>query len=84
MADQESLLKFQGVEGLEQIVCRLLHAIPGGGLVRRTDPSSCNAVHMELIRQLRSELVVHMRAQVTREQHEGRARSAPVQHFQFD
>jgi hypothetical protein len=84
MADQESLLKFQGGEGLEQIVCRLLHAIPGGRLVRGTDSSSCDAVHMELIRQLGSEPVVHMRTPVTREQYEGRARSAPVQHFQFD
>ena len=34
---------------------------PVAGLIGRTDPSSCNAVDMELIRQLRSELVMHVR-----------------------
>ena len=64
---------FRESKHVEHIVRRPLHGIPGGRLVGRTDPSSCNAVDMELIRQLRSELVVHMRGQVTPEQHKGRA-----------
>jgi hypothetical protein len=50
-----------------------LHGIPGSRLIGRADPSSCNPEYMELIRQLRGEIVVRMRGQVATKQDDGSA-----------
>jgi hypothetical protein len=54
------LVNLQRVEYLEHIVRRSLYSISGGGLVEGADPASRTGVDVNLIRQLRSDLVVHI------------------------
>ena len=69
-ADQNGFLNVQPFDDLEHIVHGPLHGVTGGRFIGRADSSSRDSVHVELIRQLRGELVVHMRGQIASEQHE--------------
>src|SRR5690349_12662950 len=83
-SDQNRLLQLQRLQHVEHVVCGTLHRVPRGWPIRSAKPPSRDAVHTEPIDEFRGELVVHMRRQVTPEQHYGSADAAPIQDFQMN
>src|SRR5437762_7306806 len=84
VADQKRLLEFQRLEHFEHVVCGSLHAVSGLWFVRCTNSSPCDGVNVELVDELRSELIVHVCGQVTTEQHDRPSSATPIEHFQMN